>query len=278
MNDVVVEDGANLRFAFGRNWQRFLTVLNDERIQLAEESLRTMLGTQSLSGRTFIDVGSGSGLFSLAAMRLGAIRVHSFDYDSDSVACTQELKRRYFPEASSWTVEQGSVLDQAYLGQLDTWDVVYSWGVLHHTGHMHDALANVATLVAESGQLFIAIYNDQGLKSRVWWWIKKMYNKNSIYKVAIVCVFVPYYVVGGFVIDIMRGTNPINRFRAYTRGMSHVYDWFDWLGGYPFEVASRGEITSFYNLLGFSLNNVISCESKLGCNEFVFSRCSASCS
>ena len=85
------------RFEFGKNWQRFLSVLNDERIAEAEKSLRAMLETESLSGKSFLDVGSGSGLFSLAAMRLGAARVHSFDYDAQSVACTRELKRRYFP-------------------------------------------------------------------------------------------------------------------------------------------------------------------------------------
>jgi len=97
------------RFEFGKNWQRFLSVLNDERIAEAEKSLRAMLETESLSGKSFLDVGSGSGLFSLAAMRLGAARVHSFDYDPQSVACTRELKRRYFPDAHHWTIEEGSV-------------------------------------------------------------------------------------------------------------------------------------------------------------------------
>src|SRR5205085_9180568 len=106
------------RFEFGKNWTRFLTVLNEERIQSAEESVKTMLEVDSLAGRTFLDVGCGSGLFSLAAMRLGATRIHSFDYDKQSVACALELKRRYYPDASSWTVEQGSVLDAEYLNSL----------------------------------------------------------------------------------------------------------------------------------------------------------------
>src|SRR5215203_6429280 len=91
---------AGQRFEFGKNWQRFLSVLDDERIVEAERSLTEMLGGKTLTGKTFLDVGCGSGLFSLAAMRLGAERVHSFDYDPRSVACTQELKRRYFPNAA----------------------------------------------------------------------------------------------------------------------------------------------------------------------------------
>jgi len=144
------------RFEFGRNWTRFLQVLDDERIDEACKSLRRMLGIESLARRTFLDVGSGSGLFSLAAMKLGAERVFSFDFDPHSVACTLELKRRYFPGASNWTIEQGSVLDDNYLEHLGLFEVVYSWGVLHHTGNLWQALANVAAPVAPGGRLFIA--------------------------------------------------------------------------------------------------------------------------
>jgi 2-polyprenyl-3-methyl-5-hydroxy-6-metoxy-1,4-benzoquinol methylase len=101
---TAIQSAANTsetRFAFGKNWQRFLKVLNDERIMEAENSLRNMLQVEDLRGKTFIDIGSGSGLFSLAAMRLGAVRVHSFDYDPNSVACAQELRRRYFQQASN---------------------------------------------------------------------------------------------------------------------------------------------------------------------------------
>ena len=115
------------RFAFGKNWQRFLSLLDDERIAEAEKSLCMMLGVEDLRGKSWLDVGSGSGLFSLAAMRLGASRVYSFDYDPQSVACTQELKQRYFPGNAHWVIEQGSILDKDYLAGLGNFDVVYSW-------------------------------------------------------------------------------------------------------------------------------------------------------
>src|SRR5467141_2182790 len=148
------------RFAFGENWARFLALLDDQRIRDAEESLRSKLGVQSLAGRSFLDVGSGSGLFSLAARRLGA-RVHSFDYDPQSVACTRLLRDRFFPGDADWKINQGSVLYAGYLATLGRFDVVYSWGVLHHTGAMWAALKNVTTLVAPGGLLYLAIYNDQ---------------------------------------------------------------------------------------------------------------------
>src|SRR6267143_2607810 len=155
------------RFAFGENWARFLALLDDQRIRDAEESLQSKLEVENLAGKSFLDVGSGSGLFSLAARRLGA-RVHSFDYDPQSVACTEELKRRYFLDDGNWVVEEGSVLDRDYLASLGAFDIVYSWGVLHHTGSMWQALENVVPIVKPGGILFIAIYNDQGKRNRRW--------------------------------------------------------------------------------------------------------------
>ena len=164
------------RFAFGANWSRFLEGLSDDRIRMAERSLSQSLEVEDLNGKSFLDIGSGSGLFSLAARRLGA-RVRSFDYDAQSVACTAELKRRHFPGDPEWVVEQGSVLDRHYLERLGTFDIVYSWGVLHHTGAMWQALENVAPLIVESGKLYVAIYNYQRVMSRIWLEVKHAYNR-----------------------------------------------------------------------------------------------------
>jgi 2-polyprenyl-6-hydroxyphenyl methylase/3-demethylubiquinone-9 3-methyltransferase len=111
------------RFAFGANWARFLARVDEARILEAEQSLRAMLKVDSLAGMRFLDAGSGSGLFSLAARRLGA-DVTSFDYDAQSVACTNALRARYFSNDASWQVLQGSVLDGGFLERCGQFDVV----------------------------------------------------------------------------------------------------------------------------------------------------------
>lgn len=271
----MTENGAcvkrDKRFAFGENWIQFLSTVNDERIGKAKESMCAMLDVISLEGKTFIDVGSGSGLFSLAARSLGA-RVVSFDYDMQSVACTTELKRRYFPNDDSWIIEQGSVLDKNYLAQRGLFDVVYSWGVLHHTGHMKAALENLVPLVAPNGLLFIAIYNDQGVASRIWLSIKKTYN--SLPQGLRWFVLVPSFIrlwLPTIIKDFFR-LKPFRSWKMYQkeRGMSPWRDVVDWVGGYPFEVAKPEEIFQFYRTRGFCLERLKTRAGGLGCNEFVF--------
>jgi 2-polyprenyl-3-methyl-5-hydroxy-6-metoxy-1,4-benzoquinol methylase len=261
------------RFKFGENWAKFLQTLNDDRIRSAEKSLVEMLG-RDVAGLTFLDVGSGSGLFSLAAMKLGATRVHSFDYDPSSVACTDRLRTTYFPDDDRWSVEQASALDADYLTRLGEWDVVYSWGVLHHTGAMWPAIANVVKQVKPGGLLYIALYNDQGLISRGWTRVKRLYNRGRLARVAVCTVFIPYFVVGGAAADLASGRNPLRRYTAATgvRGMSPLFDWFDWLGGYPFEVAKPEELLAFGRANGFELLRLKTCGGRMGCNEFVLRR------
>ena len=261
------------RFAFGENWRRFLEVLDEDRIAQAQRSLTELLGVTDLQGRTFLDVGCGSGLFSLAARRLGA-RVRSFDFDPASVACASELRRRYFTSDAEWTVEEGSVLDAEFVASLGEYDVVYSWGVLHHTGEMWTAIDRVTRLVAPSGLLAIAIYNDQGNWSKRWRFIKRTYCSGPLGRTVVCATCIPTFVLRALLADLVWARNPARRYREYrrNRGMSVLHDYIDWLGGYPFEVAKPEAVFHYLTDRGLQLVQLKTAGGSVGCNEFVFRR------
>lgn len=262
--------GGEERFEFGANWRRFLASVDDRRIALAEGSMRRMLAGVPWKGARFLDVGSGSGLFSLAARRLGA-KVLSFDFDPQSVACTAELRRRCFTDDPHWSVQQGSILDETYLRSLGQFDVVYAWGSLHHTGDMWRALGNVAPLVAGGGRLYLSIYNDQGGRSRRWRWVKRAYNRlpHGLRFLVFLPAFIRLWGLA-FIRDLLR-LRPLRSWRHYRdeRGMAPWHNVVDWVGGYPFEVAKPEAIFDFYRARGFTLAE-LKTDGGHGCNEFVF--------
>jgi 2-polyprenyl-6-hydroxyphenyl methylase/3-demethylubiquinone-9 3-methyltransferase len=260
---------SEVRFEFGTNWTRFLSVVSEKHIEAAAEKLSLWLG--DLRGKTFLDVGCGSGIHSLAALRLGASRVVSFDYDPQSVGCSQEMKRRFAPEAN-WTIEQGSALDESYIRSLGKFDSVYSWGVLHHTGQMWAALDLVTIPVNDL--LFLAIYNEQRVMSRVWRRVKQTYNHLPR---PLRPAFAAAAIAPAEFRSMLAKKGPLGYVRSWRdyhhqRGMSRWHDIVDWVGGMPFEVATPHAIFAFYRERGFALERMFTCGSGLGCNEFLFRR------
>jgi SAM-dependent methyltransferase len=259
------------RFEFGRNWKRYALGVSPVAIKQAEQSLTNWLPRERLKGGTFLDVGCGSGLFSLAARRLGA-NVHSFDDDPESCQCTLDLRRKWCGDDPAWTVERGNLLDRSFVEHLGQYDIVYAYGVLHHTGNLQRALENLAMVVKPGGMLWVAIYNDQGWRSRTWCAIKRLYVSSFAGKALVCAAFIPYWVARGLAVDLLRLKNPLARYRRCfdDRGMWLITDWLDWLGGYPFEVASPESVFDMFFEKGFTLTRLKTVGGRLMNNQWLF--------
>ena len=271
------------RFEFGENWARFLSTLDDKRVEVAKQSLQALIQIDDFSQLRFLDAGSGSGLFSLAANQLGA-EVTSFDLDHNSVACTRLLKERFFPGSTSWNVLEGSLADSSFLNSLGRFDVVYCWGVVHHTGEMWNCLENLLPLVKPGGKIVVAIYNDESYVSRIWYGIKRIYQKlpkviRPFYVAAVGSVaFVKRLIVTVLACCLRLFTlkNPLIPFLNWasetkSRGMNGWHDLVDWVGGWPFEVAKPEAVFRFMRDRGFDMQDFTTSGGH-GCNEFVFVR------
>lgn len=265
---------ADRHFSFGKNWQSYLQSLTPARKRLARQSLREFLGAHhQLKGKTFIDIGSGSGIFSWAAHDLGAARVVSLDVDGASLASTKSLHVRAGNPAH-WSIHQISALNRQALRKLGVFDVVYSWGVLHHTGAMEQGIRNAASLVAPGGCLYLAIYNESRSwshgSSQFWLWVKRQYNRaNWLIKFCIERLYATYLWIG----LLASGKNPVRYIASYqsVRGMSWWHDVLDWLGGYPYEFASVERMLNLLGEQGFGCFR-IKVRETIGCTEYLFSR------
>lgn len=269
-----------ISFSFGKNWNDFIKkYYSDDRLSEAVKSLKKISQRDSLQDKTFLDIGSGSGLFSLAAYKLGATRIESMDLDPFSIQTTNYVREHYGSNASLWSVQQGSILDEAWTrDHLHPADVVYSWGVLHHTGDMWQAITNAASFVAEGGLFIIAIYNKEGglFSSRFWWHVKRFYNRMPAFIQSAMCgIYLAVHFTTPILVSPLklrrRFWESVNYVRNYqsSRGMNRWTDIKDWLGGYPYEYATVDEIVSFVQKLGFSTMQVWPKDGK-GCSEFLF--------
>jgi predicted RNA methylase len=245
-------------FSFGENWSHYAEKIDEARIEEAEKSLIRLVGRENIEGKTFLDIGCGSGLFSLAAVRLGARKLLAVDLDPKSVETTRRTLSRYAP-GGNWDVQNISVfnLSQEKLG---VFDVVYSWGVLHHTGAMYQAITKASTMVAPGGMISLALYGKTPFCG-MWRIEKRIYSRSPkwIQKIIETCYLK-------------------QRREKYwkQRGMDTYHDMRDWLGGYPYESISPEEARSFMRGLGFDQIRSFTepCIGLLGagCDEYSFTR------
>jgi 2-polyprenyl-6-hydroxyphenyl methylase/3-demethylubiquinone-9 3-methyltransferase len=258
-------------YEFGKNWTRYVErSFNTERLEIAKRHLLTLIGRSDLAGLDFLDIGCGSGIHSFAALRAGAGRIHSFDFDPNSVEATS-LLRGYAGAPTQWTIECGDVLDDSYIDSLGRWNFVYSWGVLHHTGDVWRALANAQKAVADHGLFYIALYSaDVQTDPEYWLRIKQEYNsaggaKRRRMELWYMWAHVMHRRIWLFPLLIHR----IVQYR-FSRGMSFFTDVRDWLGGWPMQFVHDRDVIDFLEgKHGFKLANIKTGEA---CTEFVFRR------
>lgn len=249
-------------FRFGENWASFSKNIDEARVEQAMRSLKTLFGEGALVNKSFLDVGCGSGLFSIAAMRLGARCALGLDVDPVSVATSQRNAALWLGDGSSVTFRQLSALDTDQMSTLGTFDLVYSWGVLHHTGNMKLALENVTQRVAPGGLLMIAIYNRHW-SSPVWKWIKWLYNRAGTFvQKLLIWSLMPVIFFAKWLVTFR---NPLKM----RRGMDFMHNIVDWVGGYPYEYASIGEMKAMLEKNGYETLAVHPANVPTGCNEFV---------
>jgi ubiquinone/menaquinone biosynthesis C-methylase UbiE len=254
------------QFDFGENWQDFsASRLDDLHIEQARQHFHELMADVNLAGKTFLDVGFGQGLSLLIAHQEGAM-VTGMDINPKCAQVVEKNKQVLGIEDEIETIV-GSVLNPDDLARLQSrqFDIVHSWGVLHHTGDMEKAISNACRFVKPGGGLVLAIYNRHW-SSLPWLWIKWLYcHMPAPIQKVIIGLFYPVIMLAKF---LATGQNP---FRM-SRGMDFYYNVVDWVGGYPYEYATIDEVVESLKSQGLRIRKAIPAKVPTGCNEFVFEK------
>jgi 2-polyprenyl-3-methyl-5-hydroxy-6-metoxy-1,4-benzoquinol methylase len=271
MNELPSQNlSSSTRFPFGENWRSFVTTVTDEAILQAEQGLCRLLPESAIVGKSFLDIGCGSGLSMLAALRLGAASVKGIDYDAGSVDATRTLLNMHAP-GGRWSATRKSVFDLT--PDDGRYDIVYSWGVLHHTGAVWRAIEDAARMVAPSGTFIIALYRKTPL-CPMWTREKRFYADASTFVQSVIRgLYVGFYRAA----LLAQFRNPVAYEKNYhiIRGMDWKHDVHDWLGGYPYESVGSNAVKNKLNRLGFDIERVFEHKAAAAglfgthCDEFV---------
>lgn len=268
------EDVYTSWFSFGKNREDFLKKITPQQIEDATTYVSNFLGKQVVvAGKTVVDVGCGSGIMSLAFLQLGAKKVLSIDIDDTSIACAQHVKQQFGISDDRWEIKKCSVLNKESIAHFGTFDIVYSWWVIHHSGDMWRGLENLFALTHWHTYLYLALYNTCTRwiewTSAFWHAVKSVYSKYHRTRYIIKPLYTAYLLLW----LIATGRNPITYIRGYKsfRGMDFFTDIEDRLGGYPYEYAHFDEIVDYYQKKWYTLLDGIRVRS-IGCNEFLFQK------
>ena len=255
-------------FKFGENWKNFSNLIDNNRLKEAVTSLKKLTNKKSLNNLSFLDIGCGSGLSSLAAIQLNCKKIYAIDQDEQSIKTTKKVLQK-----SRFKKVKVEKKDLFTLNEKEKFNIVYSWGVLHHTGNMLEAIKKSTKMVSKNGILILALYKKTKLCNL--WKIEKYIYKSSpkVIQNFIKNLFIFLFKLA-MILKRKNFSNYINDYKT-KRGMDFYHDVHDWLGGYPYESISIEEISKIMDKFGYKMIRSFQVKKQIGffgtgCDEYVF--------
>jgi 2-polyprenyl-6-hydroxyphenyl methylase/3-demethylubiquinone-9 3-methyltransferase len=261
-------------YSFGKNWLEYSQSINSIHVDHVTSDLSRLLNLKDLTQKSVLDIGCGSGVHDVGFYQLGCRNLTAIDYDQDCITATNQTLEKFCP-GSGYKILQGDILSSK-TQSLGKFDIVYSWGVLHHTGNLLEAICKASTLVAREGHLAIALYRKT-LMCGFWKAEKRLYSRlPRIFQRFLELIYISFFSIALLFTQKTSITNYIESYSS-KRGMNFFADVKDWLGGYPYESISPHELRKLMSSLGFRQVYSLEGNSRIGifgsgCDEFLFQK------
>lgn len=122
------------------------------KIEKQIEFLNKLIGRDNIENKIVLDAGCGTGIAAISFKKLGANKVIGIDISKKSLLTAKKLAEEAGVKLKFIT---GDLLNLPLKGNFD---IIHSFGALHHTGDTKGAFANLINLLGENGQFYLALY------------------------------------------------------------------------------------------------------------------------
>lgn len=174
---------------------------------------------EGVKGKRVLDGGSGSGMVSVAFALMGA--------DVTGVDITPKCVENGYKRAEHYGVKCKFINESLVTLDLSNehFDIIYSWGVLHHTEDARQSFFSLARHLREGGEIIVAVY----LKTKIsWFWnFARIFYQNAptVFKT----IFLNIGSVFLNIVDLFRKII-FNKERYMMRGTNNKEILNDWFG------------------------------------------------
>ena len=225
-------DAQHYAASFGFQWHRYQkTQLDHDEVRDSERNflMKTALHPEDLQGKLVLDVGCGMGRFAEVATRWGA-RVVGIDLSAAAEVAAKNLAERDF------VAYQADVFHLPFAPE--SFDVIYSVGVLHHTPDCEAAVKVLHKYVKPGGLLAVWLYSGYNKWYRfsdIWRRYTQKMKPETLHRILKVAVPFFYHFENGLrriplfgrpLAGAVHHLFPVNRHRSAETRILDTFDWY----------------------------------------------------
>ena len=130
-------------------WTEYLPEYN-----ASETHWKIFYSPQDIEGKSVLDAGCGTGIFSIIFARNGAASVLGIDISEGSLETAKALKTKFDLENASF--QKQDMLDLPFADE--SFDIVWAWGTVHHTTDPFKAMSELIRVLRAEGSILLAVY------------------------------------------------------------------------------------------------------------------------